>query len=265
MLCRELIEKLEELAPRSLACDWDNPGFLAGRGDKKIKKVLVALDATDRVVEQAVLEHADLLLTHHPLIFRALKQVNDTDFISRRIVTLLQADISYFAMHTNFDAAPGCMADLAAKRLEIQEGQPLEITGEVNGIPVGIGKAGRLAEPVSLDTLAEQVKQVFELPFVLVYGEKAVGEKVSRVAVSPGAGGSMIRYALQQKAEVLVTGDIGHHDAIDAAAQGMAVIDAGHYGLEHIFVPFMAEYVARVSDGTIEVIQAEPDFPARVL
>lgn len=81
MLCRELIEKLEELAPRSLACDWDNPGFLAGRGDKKIKKVLVALDATDRVVEQAVLEHADLLLTHHPLIFRALKQVNDTDFI----------------------------------------------------------------------------------------------------------------------------------------------------------------------------------------
>jgi len=245
MLCRELIEKLEELAPRSLACDWDNPGFLAGRGDKKIKKVLVALDATDRVVEQAVLEHAD--------------------FISRRIVTLLQADISYFAMHTNFDAAPGCMADLAAKRLEIQEGQPLEITGEVNGIPVGIGKAGRLAESVSLDTLAEQVKQVFELPFVLVYGEKAVGEKVSRVAVSPGAGGSMIRYALQQKAEVLVTGDIGHHDAIDAAAQGMAVIDAGHYGLEHIFVPFMAEYVARVSDGTIEVIQAEPDFPARVL
>ena len=149
--------------------------------------------------------------------------------------------------------------------LHIQDGQPLEVTGEVNGIPVGIGKAGRLAEPVSLDALAELVKQVFELPFVLVYGEKAVGEKVSRVAVSPGAGGSMIRYALQQKAEILVTGDIGHHDAIDAAAQGMAVIDAGHYGLEHIFVPFMAEYVARVSDGTIEVIQAEPDFPARVL
>lgn len=265
MLCRELIEKLEELAPRSLACDWDNPGFLAGRGDKEIHKVLVALDATDRVVEQAVRERADLLLTHHPLIFRALKQVNDTNFISRRIVTLLQADVSYFAMHTNFDAAPGCMADLAAARLGIRNGQPLEVTGEVNGVPVGIGKTGQLAERVSLDSLAARVKQAFGLPFVLVYGSGAAGEKVSRVAVSPGAGGSMIRYALEQKAEVLVTGDIGHHDAIDAAAQGMAIIDAGHYGLEHIFIPFMAEYVARVSGGAIEVIQAEPDFPARVL
>ena len=161
MLCRELIEKLEELAPKSLACDWDNPGFLAGRGDKEIKKVLVALDATDRVVEQAVREQADLLLTHHPLIFRALKQVNDTNFISRRIVTLLQADISYFAMHTNFDAAPGCMADLAAKRLGIRDGYPLEVTGEVSGVPVGIGKTGALTEPVTLDTLAELVKQAF--------------------------------------------------------------------------------------------------------
>ena len=174
MLCRELIEKLEELAPKSLACDWDNPGFLAGRGDKEIKKVLVALDATDRVVEQAVREQADLLLTHHPLIFRALKQVNDTNFISRRIVTLLQADISYFAMHTNFDAAPGCMADLAAKRLGIRDGYPLEVTGEVSGVPVGIGKTGALTEPVTLDTLAELVKQAFDLPFVLAYGSDAV-------------------------------------------------------------------------------------------
>ncbi len=265
MLCRELIEKLEELAPKSLACDWDNPGFLAGRKDKEIKKVLVALDATDRVVEQAVREQADLLLTHHPLIFRALKQVNDVNFISRRIVRLLQADISYVAMHTNFDSAPGCMADLAAERLGIRNGQPLEVTGDVNGIPAGIGKAGNLEEPVPLDALAEQVKAAFGLPFVLVYGSDAVGGKVSRIAVSPGAGGSMIRYGLEQKAEVLITGDIGHHDAIDAAAQGMAIIDAGHYGLEHIFMPFMAEYVTHVSGGTIEVLQAEPEFPARVV
>ena len=179
--------------------------------------------------------------------------------------SLLQADISYVAMHTNFDAAPGCMADLAAERLGIRDGQPLEVTGEVKGMPVGIGKAGVLAEPVSLDALAKQVKQAFELPFVLVYGSEAAKGPVSRVAVSPGAGGSMIRYALEQKAQVLVTGDIGHHDAIDAAAQGMAIIDAGHYGLEHIFIPFMADYVKRVSGGSIEVIQAEPDFPARVL
>ncbi len=265
MRCSELMEKLEELAPKSLACDWDNPGFLAGRSDKEIKKVLIALDATDRVVEQAVREQADLVLTHHPLIFRALKQINDENFISRRIVKLLQADISYFAMHTNFDVAPGCMADLAAARMKLQNGEPLEVTGEVDGESVGIGKSGTLETPAEMDALARQVKEAFGLPFVLVYGSDAVGETVSRVAISPGAGGSMIRHALQKKAEVLITGDIGHHDAIDAAAEGVAIIDAGHYGLEHIFIPFMAEYVTRVTGGTVEVILAEPAFPARVI
>ncbi len=265
MLCLELIKKLDELAPRNLALEWDNPGLLAGRRDKDIKKVLIALDATDRVIEQAIREGADLLLTHHPLIFRALKQVSDENFISRRILKLLQADISYFAMHTNFDAASGCMADLAAKRLNILSGEPLEVTGEQEGIAVGIGKVGTLREPMPLWELAKQVKQAFDLPFALVYGSEVVKTPVERVAVSPGAGGSMISHALAKKVEVLITGDIGHHDAIDAAAQGMAIIDAGHYGLEHIFIPFMADYVTRISDGRVEVICAEPDFPAKIL
>lgn len=264
MLCLKLIEKLDELAPRELACDWDNPGLLAGCRDKDIKKVLIALDATDRVIEQAICEKADLLLTHHPLIFRALKQVSDENFISRRILKLLQADISYFAMHTNFDAAPGCMADLAAERLGILSGEPLEVIGEQDEKAVGIGKIGVLKEAVSIADLAKQVKQAFDLPFVLVYGGETVKTPVRRVAVSPGAGGSMIGHALKKQAEVLITGDIGHHDAIDAAAQKMAIIDAGHYGLEHIFIPFMADYVTRISDGTIEVVLAEPDFPARI-
>ncbi len=75
----------------------------------------------------------------------------------------------------------------------------------------------------------------------------------------------MIRYALEKQAEVLITGDIGHHDAIDAAAQGMAIMDAGHYGLEHIFIPFMADYVKKISGGLVEVVRAEWDFPAKLV
>ena len=157
------------------------------------------------------------------------------------------------------------MADLAADRLEILNGVPLEVTGEVNGEAVGIGKAGSLKAPVPLDAFADRVKAAFGLPFLLMYGSDAVKEPVSRVAVSPGAGGSMIRYALEKKVQVLVTGDIGHHDAIDAAASGMAILDAGHYGLEHIFIPFMADYIRNVSGSTLEVLQAAPDFPARVI
>lgn len=265
MRCREWTELFERLAPAELACDWDNPGLIAGRQDKEIKKILVALDATDEVIEQAVREHADLLVTHHPLIFKPLKQVNDGNFISRRIVRLLQADICCFAMHTNFDIAPGCMADLAAERLGLKGGEPLEVTGEADGRPVGIGKVGNLETPVLLSELAAQVKAAFGLPFVTVYGADCVTGPVSRIAVSPGAGGSMTGFGIQKGAQVLVTGDIGHHTGIDAAACHMAVIDAGHYGLEHIFIPFMAEYISRKGAGEVEVVTAAPAFPAVVM
>ncbi len=265
MQCRELIKRLDELAPRAYACEWDNPGFLAGREEKEIKKVFVALDATDEVVEQAIREGADMLLTHHPLIFKPLKQVNNRNFISRRIVELIQADICCFAMHTNFDIAPGCMADLAAERLGLNPEEPLEVTGEAFGKAVGVGKIGSLKEPIGVEALARKVKDVFGLPFVTVYGLEQVTEPVSRVAISPGAGGSMVGYGIEKKAQVLVTGDIGHHDGIDAAANHMAVIDAGHYGLEHIFIPFMAEYVKRISGDELEAVTAPPAFPARVI
>ena len=122
MKCSEIIEALRELAPEEWACEWDNPGLIAGRTEKEIKRIFVALDATDHIVEEAVRVEADLLLTHHPLIFKAVKQVNNQNFITRRLLRLIQADISYYAMHTNFDAAPGCMADLAAGRLGILQG-----------------------------------------------------------------------------------------------------------------------------------------------
>ena len=107
MKCGEIIEILNRLAPESMACDWDNPGLLAGRRQKEVKRVLVAVDADDAVVEEALRLGADMLLTHHPLIFRPLKKVNDDDFIGRRILKLIQGDISYYAMHTNFNILGG--------------------------------------------------------------------------------------------------------------------------------------------------------------
>ena len=226
MKCSEIIEMLKELAPEGCACDWDNPGLLAGRSDKEVKKLYIALDATDQVVEAAINCGADMLLTHHPLIFKAIKQVNDQNFITRRLIKLIQADISYYAMHTNFDAAPGCMADLAGERLGLVQCSPLEALGELKGIPYGIGKVGKRREPVTVRELASQVKEAFELPFVLVYGQELLDMKVETLAVCPGAGGSEIEEALNAGAQVLITGDISHHQGIDSAARGMAVMDA---------------------------------------
>ena len=220
MKCSEWMEKLEKLAPKSLACEWDNPGLLAGRAEKEVKKVLIALDATDDVVDLAVKEQVDLLITHHPLIFHSMKKVNDQDFIGRRLIKLIQADISMYAMHTNFDIAPGCMADL--------------------------------------------VKEQFGLPYVTVYGQEAAPGLVERISVCPGSGRGMEIEAEKAGAQVLITGDMGHHEGIDAAANGLVVIDAGHYGLEHIFIAFMAEHCKNQIDGDAQIIQMPLRFPVQV-
>lgn len=265
MKCETIISYLEQLAPPFLACEWDNPGLLAGRTDREVKKIVIALDATDEVVELAVSRNADMLVTHHPLIFKAVKQINDGHFIGRRLLELIENRISYYAMHTNFDIAPGCMADLAAERLGLKERSVLEITGEMDGQPYGIGRSGALSKPMSLEELGAFVKEAFGLPFVCVYGSREIKEPVTRIAVSPGSGSSMIPHALKAGAQVLITGDIGHHEGIDAVAGQMAVIDAGHYGLEHIFIDFIADYINKRSDGTIEIIKAAPAFPASVI
>lgn len=266
MKCSDIIEILETLAPSACACDWDNSGLLAGRNEKEVKTILLTVDADDRVVEEAIRKGADMVVSHHPLIFKPVKRVTDGDFIGRRLVSMIQADISYFAMHTNFDAAPGCMADVVAERLGICEGQPLETMGEMNGVPYGIGKIGTLRTPMSGMDLARQIKEKFGLPFVTVYGEELWRHiPVRTAAVCPGSGGSMIRAAIAGKAQVLITGDIGHHEGIDAAAQGLMIIDGGHYGLEHIFMDYMEHYLgSRLGDG-VSIIKMPVCFPSIVI
>ena len=208
---KELEQALFELAPAYMKEEWDNVGLLCGHEDAAVSRVLVALDPFLPVAREAVEKDAQLLVTHHPLIFKAMKKINDQDFIGRRVLRMIQADLSCYAMHTNFDSAPGCMADLAAGRLGLTECQVLEPEGELEGSVYGIGKAGKLAVPLTLRELAAKVKEAFGLPFVLVYGDLESDLLLTDCAVSPGSGGSMIEAALGLKAQVLVTGDIGHH------------------------------------------------------
>ena len=103
MKCYEIIEKLETLSPPSYAEEWDNIGLLVGRRDKEVRRIYIALDATDDVIEDAIRVQADMLLTHHPMIFHKINRVNTDDFIGKRICHLIRSDMVYYAMHTNFD------------------------------------------------------------------------------------------------------------------------------------------------------------------
>ena len=196
MRCDEIIRLCRELAPEELACDWDNPGLLAGRSDREVEKILLAVDVTDEVINQAAEWGADMIISHHPLIFRGIKKVNDTDFVGRRILRLIQKDISCYAMHTNFDAAPGCMADRAAEMLGLSDTKVLEVLGSLaDGKPYGIGLSGSLPEEMTLMELARRVKETFNIPHVSVFGDLDSGKKLKCAAICPGSGGSEIELA----------------------------------------------------------------------
>ena len=245
MQCKEIMQVIEATYPRTAALDFDNVGLLAGRADKEVNRVYLALDATDRVIERAIEEGADMLITHHPLLFSAVKKVTDEDFITRRIVKLIQNDISYYAMHTNYDVLG--MAELSGDKMNMKDAEILEVTAEGDigeeDEPEGIGRVSDLEIPMTLRECCEDVKDAFHLGAVKVFGN--LEDKVKRIAICPGSGKSVIQAALDKHADVLITGDIGHHEGIDAVAQGLAIIDGGHYGIEHIFIEDMRQYLEK--------------------
>jgi len=259
MLCKEVIEIIEQKYAKSYAMSWDNVGLLCGRFDKEVKKIYVALDATDEIIEQAVNAKVDMIVTHHPLIMSGLQRITDDNFIGKRLIKLIQNDISYYAMHTNYDVRG--MAELAGNKLMLKDAEVLEVTGEGEALE-GIGRIANLKETMTLRQCCELVKEVFSLENVKVFGD--LDTEVSRMAICPGSGKSFIKTAVKKNADVYVTGDIGHHDGIDAVAQKLCVIDAGHYGIEHIFIKDMTEYLnEKLKD--VDICPAEIHHPFTIV
>ena len=253
MLCKEIIKTIEGTYPKNAAAAWDNVGLLVGRTAKKVEKIYVALDATDEVIEAAISCGADMIVTHHPMIFSPLKKITDEHFISNRVVKLLQNDISYYAMHTNYDAIG--MADLAGRMLGMTD-------TEVLADDENVGQVGLFEESLTVEECCELVKNVFQLSAVKVFGD--IKRPVKRVAICPGSGKHMTEYVLQKQAEVFITGDIDHHEGIDAVAQGITVIDAGHYGLEHIFIQDIAAFLGQNLEN-VEIVTAEISHPFQMI
>lgn len=256
MKCGEIIERLEAISPVRYAEEWDNVGFLAGRREKEVQTVFIALDATDEVIDEAIEVGADMILTHHPLIFKPLTRVNTDDFIGRRVVRLLQSDICYYAMHTNFDVKG--MAEAAAEEMGLLQSSVLMTTYEEGEKSEGIGRYGKLKEVLSLAECASYVKEVFRLEHVNVYGD--LETPISMAAISPGSGKSVMKAAVAAGVDVLITGDVDHHMGIDMQAQGVCVIDAGHYGIEKIFVPYMKDFLKKEIP-SIQICMAEEKNP----
>ncbi len=374
MICRDVIFGLEQLAPKRLAEAWDNVGLLIGKENQEVHKIMLALDASESVVDQCVEANVDMLITHHPLLYSPLKQVTYDNAPGRKVIKLISNQISCYAMHTNFDVA--VMAREAASRIGITNPkildktyeetlyklvvyvpvdsvdlvrqafikedaghignysscsfgvqgigsfQPLQGTkpyiGEENkmsyaqevrletivrperldatiqamlrvhpyeevaydvyklenrGNVAGLGCYGYLSRDMLFEELVQNVKNSLKLSHLKVTGN--MNRKIATVAICPGSGKSVINNALKVKADVLVTGDIDHHAALDALEAGLMIIDAGHFGTEHLFVDFMRgylyDYLFRADHNyvgipnEIEIISAKEESPFQIV
>lgn len=256
MIIKEIVNRLESVSPPMFAEDWDNSGLLCGHLDSEVNKILVCVDVTDSVVDQAIKQNVDLIIAHHPLIFKGLKKISDHDFIGRRVVRLIENHIGLYAMHTNFDVMG--MADEAADIMDLSNPSVLMTTFEDAISKEGIGRVGMLPKRMTLKECAEHVKEVFHIDYVKVFG--ALNTKLDIAAICPGAGSDAIEDAINKGAQVLVTGDISHHQGIDSVARGLCIIDAGHYNLEKIFMDYMKDYINNEYK-SIKVVKAKDEPP----
>ena len=240
---QELISFLEEFAPKQYAEHWDNVGFLLGKKEEELSKVYICLDVQRRSVEEAIAHSCNFILSHHPFIFQGMKSVTGDNEQGRLLLTLAEHKISVFSMHTNFDSVKEGMGDLICSKLSWKkEGVLQEVSPSSEGVSQGIGFYTRVEKAFSCEELAAYVKEKAALPYIEYFDS---GRPIQKIAVCPGSGKSFIRDVIAIGADAYITGDLGHHDAVDALGEGLSLLNAGHYGLERFFVPYMSEQIRR--------------------
>ncbi len=221
------LETMESIAPKALAFAWDNPGLLIEPRGRELKTILVALDPLPEVALEAARIGADMLLTHHPMFMDGVKRLTREDPETRAAWILLSNGIGHFAAHTNLDEAPGGVGDALAERLGLIDVLRLS-ESEPAAAPL---RVGRLEAPETLAAFSRRVNAA------LGVDSRFVGEpesRVEKVAVCGGSGMSLLDEAVKAGADVYVTADIKHHQALDARARGIALVDATHEFSERV-------------------------------
>ena len=246
MTIREFYAALEERLPRSLSWDWDNDGIsCAPDMDAPVTGVLIALDPTEDAVEAAIASDCNILLTHHPMLFRGLKTVDGHDTGSRKVITMIQNGISAMAFHTRLDALPGGVNDTLAAALGLADITPFGDADGEDGNAAGmpIGRIGSLPDAESFDTFCARVRSALRLSAVLAADS---GRSIRRVAVLGGSGEDDVPAALAAGADVFVTGEVKYHQLCDMPYEGMSLIAAGHYHTEFPVLSVLAHMVRDV-------------------
>lgn len=242
----EIYRHLSAVLPSSLSCDWDNDGLMVcDSPDKEVKKILLALDVTPAVAEYAVQIGADLIISHHPLIFSGLKRMDGHDGTSRKVISLLQNHIAVMSFHTRLDAADGGVNDILASLFGLSDVEKFGVEGDT------AARIGMLPKPMAFEDFCRLVKTTLGAPSVC--GAKG-GETVSRLALLGGSGKDYIREAQKMGADTYLTGEVNYNYLLEAAENGLSVVTAGHY---HTEAPSLAFFEKTLTEafGKLEFVR----------
>lgn len=235
---QEICEYMEQFAPQVLAEDWDNVGLLAGDGEAKVKRVMTCLTITPASAKEAIEQEADLIVTHHPLPFRALKRITTDSTPGRLLWELIGQGIAIYSPHTAFDSASSGINQRLAEGLALRDVVPLVA---VDNAPdgTGSGRRGQLDRPASLQDLADRLQQFLRIKHLQYVGKPVTA--IQQVAVACGAAGEFLVPACEAGCELLVLGETNLHTCLEAEARGIALLLPGHYASERFAVEMLAD------------------------
>ena len=244
MTCAELYAFLNEKIPASLSCSWDNDGLMCcSEPDREVRRVLIALDITGAVIDEAISGSYDAIVSHHPLIFSPLRSLNHNDPVAKKVMRLVREGITAMSFHTRLDAAPGGVNDALASAIGLHDIMPFGQDGEA------IGRIGYLEKPMSTSEFALLVKKSIGAEGVQTVD---AGRAVHRVAVLGGSGSDDVKAALSAGADTYLSGELKHNWLTDAPDLGINLIAAGHFYTEDPVCSVLRDMILD-ADRSIEV------------
>ena len=252
MEIRELIDKLCQKYPLSLQEDWDNSGLQIGNLDNTLSGVLISLDLEDEGVDKAIDNNCNLIITHHPYLFNSIKSIDLKDQFYNRLEKVIKNNITIFSMHTNLDIAKDGLNDNLCQILEIKNPSVLQLNKEI-----GLGRFGNVSRVKAKD-FANKTKKILKANQLICYGN--MDKEIQKVAVCGGAGSSLFKDAVEQGCDLMLTGDVSYHMAMDYGNRGLVIIDAGHYASENHVVYKLKEVISVMTDANIFTFSKEDYF-----
>lgn len=245
MIVGDIIKIIEEFAPISIQEEWDNSGLCIGSPNDDVHGVLIGFDCTPDLVDEAIEVGANMIITHHPLIFKGIKQISPDNLVGQTIIKAISAGIAVYATHTASDKVINGVSGLMADKLSLQNRKILDYEGTYCGIsddksadnlenkeskerPIGLGIIGDLPEPMEVNDVIKLVKEKFSLK--VLKSSKIINNKIRKIALCGGSGASLIDKAYKQGADLYISGDISYHNFF--LPEGFMIMDIGHFESE---------------------------------